>query len=320
MHDDSVGKSYYQCNPHFWQCFWQGGVKANPELQVNLFGQKFHLRARQAFNERFYKLYKKSSPGFSPNYGYTVEMEVDEIPGMSQAMILTDSCRQIYLPERIYGYGDVKNRSEEGFIWDNFGRKIFIDKFYVSKRHVNEWRLLIGMPELIEQDRKKWGTPAFLTPEEQRKYCSYYGKKLLEAKIFDAASMTPSDLKNPLSDNIYRSDTHWQRDLSKTFLGMARINPEYQLTPLDCQLAEVQGCQEKYYSTDSATWAGLHYSLGFYPEAVENNIEPKNILKKSSRFFSASSPVHELGKWSSWDGKQSKKFPVAFRCYEEVVP
>lgn len=320
QHEKTVGRSYYQCNPHFWQCYWEGGVRKKVALEVELFGQTFHVSARPAFDSRFYKLFKRSTPGIDLQYGYQVELIVKEIPGLSQPIILSDSCRDTYLPERIYGYSKPKDKREEGFIWDNFNRDIFVDKFYVTNRQLNEWYLLTGQSAKVEEDRKKWPRPGLLPLKEQIAYCHFYGKRLLEAKIFDAATMSPSDLKNTLPERVYRPDTPWQRDLSKSFLGIARINPDYQLTPLDCQLAQVQGCQEKLFSTDSATWMGLHYALGFYPESLQNFIEPKKNIKLSSRFYSPASPWHELGSLSEWNGIQDEKLPVAFRCYEEVAP
>jgi hypothetical protein len=317
QHSSSIGRSYYQCNPHFWQCYWQKGVKENPVIEVDLFGQKYHIEAIPSFNGRFYDLYKSNGTG-PLKYGYMVEISVNEFPGQTQTMILADSCRDTYLPQRIYGYGKVNNPREDGFIWDNFDRQIFIDKFYVTNRQTNEWYKLTGHEEKIIKDPKLFPLPALLSLDEQRSYCAFYGKRLMEAKLFDAASMTPSDLKNPLPEKVSRPATPWQRDLSKTFLGMARINPDYELTPLDCQLAQVKGCEEKYFTTDSVTWMGMNYPLGFNSESVENRIDPKKNLKKSSRAFKPASQFHELGVYDSWDEKQPETSPVAFRCYEEV--
>lgn len=321
-----IGRSYYRCNPHFWQCFWEGGVRSEPSIEVDISGQKYHLEAKATFepvtsfssSPRFYQLFKNTKYGFPVNYGYVVEVGVKEMPGFTQKFILTDTCRDSYLPQRIYGYGKNENKLEEGFIWDNVGRDIFIDKFYVTNRQVNEWRILTNQNDLIEDDRKKWPHPALLNKSEQKAYCQFYGKRILEAKFFDAASMFPLDMKNSMPTKIHRTATHWQRDLNRTFLGMARMNAEYQLTPLDCDLVQVKGCPLTYFSTDSATWMGLHYSLGFFSESVENHIEKNKNLKMSSHLLPPSSKWHELGLWSSWDGIQKEDMPVAFRCYEEV--
>lgn len=324
VHDNSVGRSYYQCNPHFWQCYWQKGVNQNPVIEVDLFGQTFHVAAKASFDPvsqissqpRYHKSFKRTHPEFPQVSGELVELEVREIRGLTQPMVLVDSCRDTYLPQRIYGYG----KAQEGLVWDNFDRHLFLDRFYVTNRQVNEWRILTGEAGKIESDRKKWPLPALVSAKEQADYCAFYGKRVLEAKLFDAAAMSPSDLKNPLPDRVLRPETPWQRDVSKTFLGMSRINPDYQLTPLDCQLAQVQGCKEKYFSTDSATWMGLHFTLGFNPEHLVNHVNPKLNLKLSSRKLAPASPWHELGKLSTWSGTQDENLPVAFRCYEEVVP
>lgn len=310
--DPKIGRSYLQCQPHFWQCYWQGGVHAKPQLKVDFFGQTYHVSARPSFNGRYYRPLRS---------GYLVELEVKELPGLSRRVVLPDSCRDVYLPERIYGYGRVKNRSEEGFIWDNFGRRIFIDKYYVTNQKINEWRLLTGQEKQLITDPKQWPYPARLNRKEQKDYCAYYGKRLLEAKLFDAASMPPSSLKDPTPNRISRPQTPWQRDLSKTFLGMARINPDFQLTPLDCQLGQVQGCPEKHFTTDSVSWMGMNHVLGFWPESLNNNIEPDKNLKLSSRFLPAHSEAHELGIRGKWSGVQSSESEtIAFRCYEEVAP
>lgn len=326
VHEKNVGRSYYQCNPHFWQCYWQEGVKKFPSIEVDIFGQTFHIVAKASFDPqnpvspspRYSKFFHRKGEDFPLNYGYIVDMMVKEIPGFSQPLILADTCRDTYLPQRIYAYGKVKDKKDEGFLWDNFDRDIFIDRFYVTNRHINEWRLALG--QNIITDRTLWPKPALLPKKDQIAYCAFLGKRLLEAKLFDAASMTPGDLKDPMTRTFDRPDTPWQRDISKTFLGMSRINPDYQLTPLDCQLAQVEGCKESYFTTDSATWMGMNFSLGFFPESLTNDIEPEKNLKKSSRFLAQASPWHELGALSGWDGTQTTKEPVAFRCYEEVAP
>jgi hypothetical protein len=325
--DRKIGRSYYQCQPHFWQCYWQGGVVENPVIKVEVFGDIYHMRATSAFDPlpmyspqpRFYEIVKGPLPSLNFHFGVKVKFVVDEIPGKSIPIILTDTCRDTYLPQRIYGFGKMNSKqTDDDFIWDNFGRHIFIDRFYVTQQMVNEWYILSGKIEKVESDRTKWPLPAFLDRSDQIRYCAFWGKRLMEAKLFDAASMTPSDLKDPLPANVLRPSTPWQRDLSKTFLGMARINPDYQLTPLDCDLAQVQGCLEKHFFTDSATWMGMNYSLGFYPESLVNNLEPLKNLKLSSRFYDPGSMVHELGELGNWNSGLQDKLPIAFRCYEEV--
>ena len=327
LFDKRVGRSYYQCQPHLWQCYWSGGLNGAGAITVDLFGETFHVRAKKSFNpikeysaeKRFYEIIKGPYQEMNFHYGVIVELILDEVPDMSWPIILTDTCRDVYLPQRIYGYGKIDpKKNDQGFLWDNFDRHIFIDKFYVTNQMVNEWKVVNGRAREVITDRSQWSRPALLIGSEQKSYCSFWGKRVMEAHLFDAASMTPGDLKNPLAERVPRPQTPWQRDLSKTFLGMSRINPDYQLTPLDCQLAQVQGCNEKYFSTDSVTWMGMNFSLGFYPEALVNTIEPVKNLKASSQFHPPQSEVHELGVLSQWDEQRQTEIPVAFRCYEEV--
>src|SRR5665647_1199853 len=138
----TVGRSFYQCQPHFWQCYWEKGVIADPSIKLDMFGQTYHVRARASFSSipayseanRFYELFHTTT--VSPlRYGMLIELEVAELPGYSQRMILTDTCRDSFLPERIYAYGTANKKSrDEGFIWDNFDRKIFLDRFYVTNQ------------------------------------------------------------------------------------------------------------------------------------------------------------------------------------------
>lgn len=270
---------------------------------------------------RFYELLKRPSPGINLNYGYVIDLEVKELPGLSQPLILADTCRDTFLPERVYAYGRGPQKKEKEFLWDNFDRKIFIDRFYVSNQQVNEWRLLSGDLSRLMTERDLWHQPAILPLSDQKKYCTYFGKRLLEAQLFDAATMAPVDTKDPRPEKMVYPQTPWTRDLSKSFLGMARINPDYQLSPLDCQLAQVKGCpSDRFYSTDSATWIGMNFALGFYPESLRNPIEPKKNLKLSSKFLTASEDEHELGLRRYWSGKPGDENlpPIAFRCYEEV--
>jgi hypothetical protein len=326
-----VGRSYYQCQPHFWQCYWQGGISERPGLEIDLFGQTYHVRARAAYpaiNEysaepRYYQMFKRQEAGLPLNQGMLIELEVEEIPNFSTAIILTDTCRDTYLPQRIYAYGKaIPKTRDEGFIWDNFDRHLFLDKFYVTNQQVNEWRLATGEKSKLVLDRRKWPEPALINLKEQKQFCSFLGKRVMEATLFDAATMTPSDTKETKPDRVSRPQTPWQRDLSKSFLGMSRINADYQLTPLDCQLAQVQGCTQRLFTSDSATWMGLHFALGFYPESLINTVESDRNLKESSQYLVASDDAHELGYRGHWSGEQNdlEKRPVAFRCYEEVTP
>ena len=320
--DKSTGRGFYQCQPHFWQCYWSGGVKKSPEIKIEVFGQTYHIEALPNFapiseysaENRFYELVD----GENFRNGLKVDLSVKEFPNKKWSVVLIDSCRDTFLPERIYGHGQTPSSREEDFIWDNFDRKIFIDKWYVSNQQINDWFLKINQGHRVIKNKSLWANPAELSLEEQHLYCKSLGKRLLSSHLFDAASMTPINLSDPLNPKVLRPQTPWQRDISKTFLGMARKNSDYQLTPLDCMLAQVEGCADKLFYSDSVSWMGMNYPLGFYPESLVNEFEPKLNLKRSSKFLPAASLSHELGKREYWNGTQPEVTSVAFRCYEEV--
>ena len=83
---------------------------------------------------------------------------------------------------------------------DNFNQDIFIDKFRVTFRDIVEWkaslRLAYKIPDTFSPPDSAFG----LTLEEMKNYCSFKGKQLLQAHIWDAATYIPQDI----SDNRKR--------------------------------------------------------------------------------------------------------------------
>ncbi len=50
---------------------------------------------------------------------------------------LERNCNQTYLPQKIYSSGP---ESDSSNIWDNYGRHIFIDKYYVTNWDIKQWK------------------------------------------------------------------------------------------------------------------------------------------------------------------------------------
>lgn len=296
----NVGSAYLECNPDGWQCLWDN----IDQVSYTLGTSTFHLKGNPKLS-----FIKREIQGVKQISGYLGEVEIVELK-KKQKIFLARTCHEVYLPERTYAYGEVKDVRDPGFIWDNSGRKIFIDQFYASEREVAEWKNHLGENLVTDTPWK----PAKLIKAEQEEFCSFHGKKLLMAHLFDASQMTPVDLNIKFPDMVIRPDTPWQRDYNRTFLKESK-NPEYRLTSRDCGLAEVKGCPETYYMNDSVSWSGVSFGLGFEEESFYNPIEPEYDLKKSSRYESASSPWHKLGRRSKTvdDGK------YAFRCYRELL-
>ena len=267
-------------------------------------GNTYHIQG-----SRQLELIKRQTQGVSQLTGYIGEFEIVELK-KKQKIFLANSCHEVYLPERTYAYGEVKDLRDPGFLWDNAGRKLFIDKFYVSEGEVAEWKSYLG--EKV-QTQTPW-KPAKLKKNEQESFCQFHGKNVLMAHFFDATQMTPLDLKIKFPDMVIRPDTPWQRDSNRTFFHESK-NPDYRLSLRDCGFAEVKGCPESFYMTDSLSWSGVAFGLGFEEELFYNPIDPDLDLKKSSHHEVATSPWHKLGR----RGKSNPEAAYAFRCFREIL-
>lgn len=332
--DPKIGDRFLSCNPAFWECYWSKGINKNPVIQVEYGGQAFHLRASLQENGKYGRLVTQSSlkEGKAPSWAYQVKLTVDEFPNHPIYLALLNSCKDHYLPERVYAYGVTQtSRAQDVFLWDNFGRELYLDRFPVSNREVNEWVSLdSNYKHLAKTDVSQLAFAAtHLNFEEQKRYCAYFGARLMEPHLFDAASMLPSgDEKFP--EVIAPASTPWERDRSRTFLSVDD-KPKVE----DCKKAAVKGCEIYPYNTNSSTWMGLGDSLGFYPEAFRPVYDRFNV-KFSSIFFEPTSPWNSLGKRGIWSGEGHKaqdfstgsleenpflnmdSVPVGFRCYKEV--
>lgn len=255
------------------------------------------------------KLVLRQGAGINSRSGYLTEIEIPQL-NLKQKVFLANTCHEMYLPERTYAYGEVLDSRDKGVLWDNAGRRIFIDKFYVAEGDVSEWRNYNGDDFTTVTPWK----PAKLLLQDQKNFCAFHGKKRLTAHFFDASQMTPADLSIKYPDMIVRPDTPWQRDYQRTFLAEAK-NEEFKLSKRDCSLAQVLGCEENFFMTDSVSWSGVSYGLGFEEEVFDNPFDDELDLKKSSRLLPAASSWHKLGRRS----KSSENTPYAFRCYREIL-
>lgn len=333
--DPKVGNRYLSCNPLFWECYWSKGLSKDPSIQVEYEGQVFTLVAHQLESGKFGRIIAQSdlSEGEAPTWSYQVELNVKEFPGYKLHLALLNSCQDHYLPERVYAYGvSQTSRAQDVFLWDNFGRDIYLDRFPVSHQEVNQWaRDRDSFKHLIKKNVQEYPYPAtHLSSEEQKQFCAWRGARLMEPHLFDAGAMIPSsDEKFP--DVIAPASTPWERDRQRTFL-VKEGKPKVE----DCQRAAVKGCDLYPYSTNSVSWMGLGETIGFYPEAFRAVYDRFNV-KFSSIYLEAKSPWNSLGKRGIWSGEGHRpadfstgsleenpflaleNVPVGFRCYREVV-
>lgn len=207
---------------------------------------------------------------------------------------LTDRCHMSYLPQKKYSYGLT---NEPQYLWDNLSQNIYIDKFYVSNQDIYNWN-----PNLIKESNYRANLN--LSTDQKIKYCGSKGKKLLEARFFDAASFIyDQDQKN---NYFYKHKTSFTK-------GRSFLSSNDELSIKNCYRAYVKGCEKFYefknFDDMSLTWIGINYSLGSHPEEMVNRFDNDLNFKESSMHLDKNSKAHKVGHRIN---KKDKK--GAFRC------
>lgn len=311
-HSESVAPAFLKCRPAYLECFARGQAGVSPVFKVIHEKNEYSVQLKALSDGRFGKWMTKKdlSDENLPASGLLIHLEVQGLGVWP--VILEDVCRDQYLPQRFYSYGGRSERGENQFemLWDNFGRTLFVDKFPVSKSDWYDWNqgeypLDSALPVLN------------ISVEEQENYCASRGARRLDVLIWDAATMTPPDLKRDRPQFITKPLLPWTRDRKGTFFEKALINPDWRPELSDCRKAYVKECATfpyRLHETDNTSWTGVSHVLGGVAEQMRNSVEPEFLFKSSTRFESARSPLHKLGKRI----KDSKDF--SFRCYKEIYP
>ena len=324
----SMAPAYFQCNPHYMECWARGKTGAPASIPVKLGSKTYQVRLRDVFpavktfasGDRHGQWVTRGELGnpIAPWEGLLVEVGVEGNP-KSWRMILEDNCHMQELPERRYSYGPRAEHRErvKEMDWDSAGRKIFIDKFLVSRGEVNQWILRAGPPgQQLEDDHTKWALPhTGLSREEKIAYCAFNSKRWMEAHLWDAATMTPSNLKRPFPEYIVKPWLPWARDRRDSFFEKAE-DPDWQPQWQDCAQAYVLECAGKFpyqpHASDNVSWLGIYQVLGGEPERFRNPIEANLDIKASRRTLAAKDQGHQLGRRFA-----EEALPTAFRCYRE---
>tara|TARA_B100000029_G_scaffold216080_1_gene213914 strand:- start:1783 stop:3048 length:1266 start_codon:yes stop_codon:yes gene_type:complete len=304
---ENLDLSYFRCNPNFIECLLnKTNGKINYKDKNGLSRSVFSKReeGRKKFGKVITRWSEKGE--FVPNFSYSVNLSLDDT---NLTLLLEDSCNDVFLPQRSYSYG--RGQGKNDLIWDNFDQGIFIDKFQVTFRDILEWK------KTLKQEYKSLKTLDLsesangLTMEEMKDYCSYKGKKLLQAHVWDAATYIPQNYENVRPRNIVRNRYPWTRQLRKSFLWKSRNSSNFIFEKKFCKKAFTRDCLNlvpyKNHSIESSSWVGLYQVLGGLPEVVFNPIQNNKNLKLSSFYFPSNSPWHELGKRAYWDGTGFKR-------------
>ncbi len=327
----AVAPGFFQCNPHYLECWARGLAGAPPFIETGSGEDKRRVRLKAVHPEeplfgkgprhgRWITRAGEGKPAL-PVSGLWVELEVEGQAG-SWPVVLED-CRGVPLEERRYSYGPRPERHERvvEMDWDNEGRRLFIDKYLVSRADLNQW-ILAMKPEGVvpEADPLRWPLPAVgLTPAQQTAFCAWHGKRRLDAHLWDAATMLPGSPSRPFPDFVVKPWLPWTRDRRGTFFEAAGANPDWAPRSSDCALAHVGECEGKFpyrpHQSDNVAWSGVYHVLGGEPERFRNVLEPTLTVRASSRRLPAASSDHQLGRRRADDGS-----PVGFRCYREALP
>ena len=312
--------NYLQCNPNFVVCWYRRYQEiVHDQGKKHIFQVEFPTGKGLPFQRGGRHV---SSPlwGILRNGDKEVKFS------------LSDTCREVYLPEGYYGYG-IYSSPRKDWRWDNFGRNIFVDKYLVSNRDVWEWLhssdyLQKYKVEMVT-DMNRFPEPAvMLTFRQMQDYCSYQGKQLIEAHVFDAATFYPGDISNLTPEVNVRGKYPWSR--------MSSVENEEGLKK--CLYFTGEECLENpgytYFSNRSMSWIGISQVLGGLFKAQRNPIHKGRNLLASSFYYPVDSDVHQLGFRVHWDGQghayrnfkfrghspknKESFFKIGFRCMRDL--
>ena len=312
-------ESLLRCNPILLQCHALFSKNLNYKI-VNL----------EEVKNLPYRYLTKSNSSYGGLREVGVAMTIED-PATKRKLdiFLEDQCQEVYLEQRAYAYGEqVQEKDAEDYRFDNFNRHIYFDTHLVTNGEINQW-IRFGNPDFTRGLREKKGDDLFLpavdlTFNQMENYCSFKGRQVMLAHIFDAATFLPMDLGEKIPKRNLRSPYYWTKKAS-----------EYKS---DCNLIYSKDClSKKAYSLNSTepSWSGLRDSMGGVFEAFRNPIDPDSNLKASSFYFDSKSSWHKLGFRAGWDGEgfdlrnfdfrglnpfvAVEKFQVGFRCMREVM-
>ncbi|MBT6326401.1 MAG: hypothetical protein HOJ35_10560 [Bdellovibrionales bacterium] len=333
--EESLGKKkntseyYTRCNPSFLQCYFDH----LEFIKVEHEGEEFQLIPERVNNKVY--TYDKLEKSIQVNLKHKSNSD------LSLNVVLQDACLETYLPQRVYTHTSFENNEISYWKWDNFNRHIFVDKFLVTNRDVLDWidfddqSNLSGSKKNNLRKSIKSAPVTTLTVDKMKKYCEFFGKKILSSYVFDAATFHPGDYDNISPSGFITSYLPWTDRYKESFLYKSK-NDDYQLTKKDCDLIFTKDCTFKYmmelYSRKSSSWIGIFQVMGGFPQYLEPGIYQNENIFLSSKYFDNNSDWHRLGRRSSWSGKgfQDKDFlkdimpsnidemGVGFRCMRTV--
>lgn len=271
---NQLPNEFLQCHPHFLSCVIESDNK--------------EINPLKKFNLKFVS--QKIKP--------TGDMQLEFLSGKQIfSVLLENHCHRTYLPEKIYSAGP---RGVDDFVWDNLGRRIFVDKYHVNRDQFARW---LGKTDVTEPTMAETSA----TKKQQQDFCRSRKGFLLESRVLDAASMYPAASKSAL---VLKSPYPWTKS--------NRFDPDQ----VNCENFLYQGCELKsVYQASGLSWLGLFQTLGGPFESVENTFEGRANLKLSSVYLPKDSVFNQLGKRAFWTGQGGKLKNFVFKEFysEDLV-
>ena len=312
-----VHRDYLKCNPHYLNCFLKSNV---PNLQnkflVKFEGQEYWVQANPLKQEKYYRIISRGKFSIKkiPHYSVLLNISLQGKKvnrGLSLDILLEDTCRDVYLPLRIYVYREHSRREGGEHIWNNFNRDIYIDKRQVTFRDIVDW-LDSGAEEKISipLEPAQWALPASnLTTPQMERYCQFLGKQVATALVYDAASFFPINIKQPTYIDRQFPPFPWsKRALGHPLLAVQQGRMPF--APTICSDILAQECVGlKQVETlqnlpgQRTSWVGVKDLLGGHPEYLRNSINPQYNLRVSSFYLKGEDHWHRLGHRGTWSGK-----------------
>ena len=274
---------YFRCNPDYMKCL---------------------LLQRPKFGDVDVSWLRVLSAQASRPWGLVLKLELNK---HIETLVLGDSCSQVELPKRHYSF----KSNDTDIHWDNFNQDIFIDKYPVNWRDIQEWtstqNIKLSNVDLVNIDVRYRHLPAVgLKKTEMEEYCKYRGKEIASAQVFEAATYHPRNKKILRPKKIIRTPYPWSIYTKSDFLFKARKN-RWKVNLEDCRKAYIKECAEivprEQMNDDIPTWTGLHDTIGGVAEYLKNPFDENRNLFLSNSELKASSKWHELGKYAFWSGE-----------------
>jgi hypothetical protein len=284
-----------KCNPDFIECVMQGKVKEFKDVFTVFYQKKKYEFKPFKNSDRFIEMKSLSE------YMVRFQTPSDDFIQIK----LKKNCFETRLDQAIY-------KNTKDFTWDNFGRQIYIDKYYVNNQDVMYW-------EKFKQIKKRRDVMTYYLPntdlslEEKKQFCRDHGKKLLTPLLFEASSLYY--IRN---DELVEYFTRPWSKRTITFLEKKELNEK------NCYKAYIKGCEKFFRFKNKLSLGmsqqGIAHTLGSYLEELSNDHEVKN-LKLSSLFYDLESSFHHIGEYGTREDleKEGKGFKIAFRCFRESL-